>query len=273
MLFVALCAYAGAWLYENTNKEYELREVLPVSLKDSAELCGIAVRWEQEICSHPSAAPLPYNGQRLGAGSEISGMSLECSALYYDDSDGLEYLSPDCLMNLSPSELKTIMDLEPEKPLRRGGRLIYGHSWYYASLADASLPLPCPALYTLHFDGAEESAEARLIYKSPEENGQCALIFRLTDTGEEFLSLRETEAELVFSEYYGLQLPAKAVMKDADGNEFVYTLTAGQAETKAVEIIYSSGDTCIAALSPEANALREGNMVIVSESTTDDGRG
>ena len=71
-------------------------------------------------------------------------------------------------------------------------------------------------------------------------------ILRLTEGGADYLSLRKTKAEIVFSEHRGLKLPAQAVRHDADGTDYVYVLCAGVVERRGAELIYSDKDCCLA---------------------------
>ncbi|MBQ4347979.1 MAG: hypothetical protein IJC39_05990, partial [Firmicutes bacterium] len=79
------------------------------------------------------------------------------------------------------------------------------------------------------------------------------------------MSLRKAEALLIISQYSGIEIPKNAVKTDKDGNEFVFTLTAGNIERKAVELIYTTEKSFIAKASHSADSLREGDMIIISE--------
>ena len=116
------------------------------------------------------------------------------------------------------------------------------------------------------FDGFEKSTAAEIISVSAAENGQRALLLRLTASSPEYLSLRRSGAEIIFSRYSGLELPLEAVHTDGEGNNFVYISTAGIVRSLDVDIIYTdkAGGFCLAAQDASFDALREGNTVIVS---------
>ena len=277
LLFAALCAYAGAWLYSSLSMGWVLAEVRPVTASSSISLNGIAVRREQSFCSLSREDGLHEDGCRLPAGSKL-GMNPDgspacsaASAVFCRGSDGFEYLAPEMLEGIGPDRLKMLVSRKPAKKDRHAPRLVYGSCWYYAAVADASLPMPAPGKCRIRFEGADRAIEARLLYVSPPQNGKAAVLIRICCGGKEFLDLRKCRAELIFSEYSGLMVPARSVRRDSDGNEFVYTLTAGRPESRAVEIIYSSGEMCIAALSSDADALREGDILIVSGIKKDGG--
>ena len=146
------------------------------------------------------------------------------------------------------------------------------YAWYYAALVPADEPVPDSGRCRVLFEGFDLPAEANIMSLSPEETGRRALVLRLTLGGDAYMTLRKCSAKLIFSEYSGLGLPEEAVLQDEDGNNFVYTITAGVVERRAVDILYSDGDLCIAAFSSEADGLREGNQVIVSGQEIDKGK-
>ena len=264
VLFLAVSAYAGARLWSSVERSPETQTVRAVTLTDSAELEGIVIRREQ-LC--PAGEGLFTDGERLPAGTDPS---VPGSALYYRSCDGLESLSPELLEELDVQGLQTILAQKPSS--QEGGRLVLDYAWYYAALVPADEPVPDSGRCRVLFEGFDLPAEANIMSLSPEETGRRALVLRLTLGGDAYMTLRKCSAKLIFSEYSGPGLPEEAVLQDEDGNNFVYTITAGVVERRAVDILYSDGDLCIAAFSSEADGLREGNQVIVSGQEIDKGK-
>ena len=257
VLFLAVSAYAGAKLWNGLEPVPGTQTVYAVTLTDSAELEGIVIRREQSF--RPAGEALFADGERIPAGTvpTVSG-----SALYYSSCDTLEDLGPELLDTLDVAGLRSLLSRKPSP--REGGRLVLDHAWYYAALVSAEEPVPDSGRCRVLFEGFEGPAEASILSLSPPEDGQRVLVLRLTLGGDSYMSLRKCSARLIFSEYSGLYLPEEAVHQDEDGNQFVYTITAGVVERRAVDILYSEGDVCIAAFSAGAEGLREGNLVIVS---------
>ena len=257
VLFLAVSAYAGAKLWSGLEPVPGTQTVYAVTLTDSAELEGIVIRREQSF--RPAGEALFADGERIPAGTvpTVSG-----SALYYSSCDTLEDLGPELLDTLDVAGLRSLLSRKPSP--QEGGRLVLDHAWYYAALVSAEEPVPDSGRCRVLFEGFEIPAEASILSLSPPEDGQRVLVLRLTLGGDDYMSLRKCSARLIFSEYSGLYLPEEAVHQDEDGNQFVYTITAGVVERRAVYILYSEGDVCIAAFSAGAEGLREGNLVIVS---------
>ena len=267
VLFLAACAYAGAWLLGDLRTGPETAIIRRATVTNSLALEGIAVRREQLVCS-PGGRVLAEDGQRLRAGAAVAETKTETiqtpsSVLFYTEVDGLEALSPDGLEALSVPALERLLEKEPETTPGTVGRLVTGCDWYFAALVPEGTTLEKKE-YTLCFAGINGCAAARLVAKSPAEEGKMALLFRLTQGGRDYLSLRKTQATLILSEVSGLDVPEEAVRMDDDGREFVYTLTAGEMEKTAVEIIYRAEGRCIAAASKAADGLHEGATVALA---------
>ena len=201
------------------------------------------------------------DGARVPAGADGFARPATC----FLQADGYEYLAPDMLDGLTVESLRDILASEPEKSLS-GGRAVYGFAWYFAALADDGAPLREGGSCEILFDGFEKSTAAEIISVSAAENGQRALLLRLTASSPEYLSLRRSGAEIIFSRYSGLELPLEAVHTDGERNNFVYISTAGIVRSLDVDIIYTdkAGGFCLAAQDASFDALREGNTVIVS---------
>ena len=174
------------------------------------------------------------------------------------------------LEELDVQGLQTILAQKPSS--QEGGRLVLDYAWYYAAVVPADEPVPDSGRCRVLFEGFDLPEEANIMSLSPEETGRRALVLRLTLGGDAYMTLRKCSAKLIFFEYSGLGLPEEAVLQDEDGNNFVYTITAGVVERRAVDILYSDGDLCIAAFSSDADGLREGNQVIVSGQEIDKGK-
>lgn len=274
VLFLAVCAYLGAGIYSGLDRELKTIQVSRVTVTDSLELTGLVIRREQLICSPGKAQLCPADGERLPADSLIavfhdgSELRSQASALFFSDYDGFEYLSPDSLSSLSRRDLEALLQQGAEPDKGAIGRLVSGWDWYFAALPESDAALPSPGRCTLLFEGMEQGVAAELISAGED----LPFILRLTCGGEEYLHLRKTKAQLIFSEHTGLELPEEAVRQDADGNEYVYTITAGLVERRPVEILYRAEGRCIAAVSTRADALREGNTLIVSGDNIYEGR-
>lgn len=269
-LFLAVCAYGGAALY----RQVEQPEIVTVQrrhLRESAELEGIVLREEQSLCFARGTRPLVPEGQRLAAGQALaldaSGQEIlsQNAGIYFSQTDAFEGLDAG---RIDAGDVSALEALLAEKPEKGGeGRLVTGSAWYYWALCSDKQALPDSGACRIEFAGMGESVPARIISLSPPENGRQAVLLRLNQGGSAYLTLRKTGAKLLFSEHSGLVLPEEAIQQAADGSKFVYTLSAGTVEARAVEIIYTGEGFSLAAFGTGPEALREGDLVVIAKET------
>ena len=201
LLFLAACAWCGAWLCARlrpaalpaAETETETTGVLP--------LAGICLRREEAFCPPASAALAVEDGERVPTGGLLArlpdGTPL-CAgtpALFFRGVDGLEALDIAALEPFGVSSLRALLAREAFAPSGCRGRLVLDGVWYYAALAPAGAALPEPGACRIRFDGKTEWLPARLLAVSDAEAGERALLFRLSRGGD-YLSLRRVGAEL-----------------------------------------------------------------------------
>ena len=198
LLFLGVCAYVGAALYARLSRSpTEMEAPLPAAA--ALRFCGICLREEQPMLLPASARLTVGDGQRIAAGGLLAVLAdgtdcrAERSALYFAACDGFETLrlsgTPDA------ASLRQLLDAAPAPEKNCRGRLVLDNIWYYAALAPAEAELPAPGACRLRFAGKTEWIPARLLAVSEADEGQRALLFRLSRGGD-YLSLRKIEAEL-----------------------------------------------------------------------------
>ena len=116
-VFLAVCAYAAAWLVNGLGGGVRTAAVHSCELTESAAIEGVAVRTEEPL-------PVPAgiaDGTRLPAGTD----GLVRPAVCFSQTDGYEYLAPDMLDGLTVESLRDILSAGPEKT-STGGRAVRG---------------------------------------------------------------------------------------------------------------------------------------------------
>ena len=267
LLFLAVCAYSGAALRGSADG-VELMTVSAVTVTESAELDGIVLRRERVLPCGAELEPAAEDGARLPAGTvialpdgarELTGHS----CMFFTQTDGFETLMPEAPEKIDAAALDMLLAAAPAESGQSGGRLVSGFDWYYAACTDMAGKSIEPGACRVRFDGFDTAVSARTLSMSGEGESQFILL-RLTEGGADYLSLRKTKAELIFSEHRGLKLPAQAIRQDPDGTDYVYVLCAGVVERRSAELIYSDNDCCLADPNGSGDALREGERVILS---------
>lgn len=246
VLFAAVCAYAAAALF--TLFERSASETLiEARAEDTVSLDGIALRFEQAVCSERGAPFSAENGERVAANQPLvlsDGAYLEspCSAVFFDGCDGYEALSvtEDAFSAECLNALFRALDTPavPEKSSGKLlGRIVKERKWYFAAWAD------CAALdtgrYVIRFDGFEDRLDCAVVRSFPDADGKTAVLIRLPIGKNEYLSLRRCSAEIILHEYAGLKVSQSAALCDDGGTKCtVKKITAAGEKDCAADIIY-----------------------------------
>ena len=205
---------------------------------------------------------------RSSSSSDAAVLTAERSGVFSTIVDGYEGISEADLADLTPNTLRDLMNASGSTPPGAFGKLVTSYRWYYAAVmseADAG-NLTIGRTATLNF-GRYYGADiyARVLSISVPESGNVAVVFRCDTALADTLAMRCVPANVVFATYSGIRVPAQAVHADpASGEAWVWTITAMQLEKKRVEVLYTDADVAIIAHSPDADALRDGNTVVVS---------
>ena len=175
---------------------------------------------------------------------------------------------PALLEDLTPETLDALTDYSPDKPAGAYGKLVTSYQWYFAAAmsADDAENLAVGRTATLNF-GRYYGADiyARVVSISAPSDGVVAVVFRCDTALADTLAMRCVPANVVFATYSGIRVPAQAVQYDREsGTHFVWCVTAMQLERKDVEVVYADSDIAVIAESTAADALRDGNTVVVS---------
>lgn len=194
-------------------------------------------------------------------------ISADYSGIFSRNTDGYEPITPAKLENLTITRLNSLMDSKQVIPSNVYGKLITSSKWYFAASIDAEHATRLTVGNTVYLDFSryyKEKIPATVNYISAQENGQCAVVFSTKKALSETLSMRIVSADIVFSEVEGLRIPLKAAHVDESGKTFVYCVTAQRVEKKYITITDTQDEYYLVKVDNTADALREGNTIIVS---------
>ena len=266
LLFLAVCAYIGAGLFQRLSPETLTVRAELFSIAESAEISGIAIRSEQTLLAEKPLKSLPENGRKYSAGESLAvfkdGNPLfsSDSAVFCSFTDGYEHLSPQMLFPFGKDNFSNILSLEKTESKDCFGKLISDDSWYFAArLTSGEIPdnaLSC----RLIFDGIGEAVPA--VLWAVEDD---CLLLRISSFSQELMGLRHSEAKLIFKEYLGFKIPQNALHRDENGKFYVSVLSAGLVEKRSVDIIYTGNDFFLVS----SAELRQGDEII--ERSSEDG--
>ena len=203
--------------------------------------------------------------------------------------DGYEHLSPLNFESLTPETLRDMMQERRAVPDTAIGKLITSLTWYYVSLVseDDIQNLELGHYVNLEFGRYYSSPiRAQIMQISEPLDGECAVVFSCNSGLVETLAVRQASAEVVYGEHSGIRIPAEALRADdiAEGEvidldnkknppkTYVYALTGAQAEKKYVDVAYEGDGFLLVYPESDADALRDGNEIIVSGKNLYDGK-
>lgn len=193
------------------------------------------------------------------------------SGLFSSTVDGWEDLGAADLQEIGAKELAALLRESREPQDTALCKLVYGNYWYYAALVEdqEAQRLRRGGAATLRF-GRYYGQELRMTVEwiSPAEDGYRAVCFTCDTNLADVLSMRQQEAELIFSQESGLRIPRQALRVGEEGGTFVYVQTGLRAEAKAVELVRDLGDYYVV----RGESLHAGDEVIVSGKGLFDGK-
>lgn len=132
------------------------------------------------------------------------------------------------------------------------GKLVTSADWFFEA-DTAACAAKVGERVTIELPGL--SVQAQLV----ELSGGHAR-FKCTDNIGDVLRLRFEEAQLIYTEHSGFEVPRSAVSHDADGQAYVIAARGAEDEKIPIRLVHDSGDTCLVE-AVDAGALREGAKI------------
>ena len=210
--------------------------------------------------------------QALLNGTDITAPQSGVFSAVCDGYEGL--LTPALLGEVSPSYLASV---RPESVKANVGKLIYGDTWYYATVIteqEAQL-LEDRATISVQFaKGFTEPFTMTISHISAPENGKCVLWLSAKEYMAQTTLLRQQSASLLLHEYEGLRLPDKALRVNAEGKTGVYCVIGARARYKGVAVLFHGDDYVLVQPTDtgDTSMLRQGDQVIVTTAELFDGK-
>lgn len=217
---------------------------------------------------------------RSQLGSAGKSISIDSSGIFSTHVDGFEDVSPSDLMDITASQLGGLIDRgavagNPDTL----GKLALGFKWYFAAVVPEESAKKLSAI----LEGDEPTIEVQLVgigaspYKMTVErvdmDDNCVVILSCNYALGEVLSARTTEAEIIYSVITGIRVPCDAIYEDEDGNKYIFTEKAMQAEQHYIKILFEYDDYCLVESSDmDKNTLRDGAEIIVNAKNLYDGK-
>ena len=194
--------------------------------------------------------------------------------------DGYETaLTPDTVLQLTPSALQSLLDSPPAQGGGSTGKLILSDLWYFVTNlpADAAQRLSPGGTALLHFQGDfTQDVDMMVVQVGEPEGDQCTVVFSSDRYLARTTLLRSQSVEIIFDSWSGLRIPKEALRMESytyedeeTGEEKeasrlgVYVLLGGKAEFKTVKVVTEGSDYYVVEpTDATSGALRAGDEVI-----------
>lgn len=138
------------------------------------------------------------------------------AGLFSRAADGLESLTPDEALALTPDALEAHMNTVAAPPKNAIGKLVDGFTWYYAALmteTDAAKISEGDELSLRFARYCPGALRAQVVSIGPAQDERCVAVFALSEGMAELLSARRAAASIEFESYSGIRVPPKALYR------------------------------------------------------------
>ncbi len=204
------------------------------------------------------------------AASDTTAISAPVPGIFYEMTDGYEYISPDALEDIRVDDYDSLIG-SPEADSGVIGKLVTDERWYYVTVIDEDSAAKLDSKSTVQATfSMTYSADLTMdiTYISPVEDEKCVLVLSCDRYIQNVLGVRDADCEIIFSSENGIRVPRAAAHVDDDGTTYVYILEGLRAKRVDVTVLRESGDVYMVA---SDSALRVGDTLIVQAQNLYDG--
>lgn len=196
-LFAAMCAYVLA--------RFAVGTVSGAVAEDDRDapyltLDGVVIRAETVVSAENDCAWRATGGVRTPAGAAVAALATgetiysASAGVFYADTDGYEYLSPDILSDIDEGGLSTLLGASPLPDDNACGRVITEFCWYYAAFLPEGTSPPKQSTVEVYFPSAATWATGRVMRTIT--GRRTALILRFTAESAATAHLRFCTAQI-----------------------------------------------------------------------------
>ena len=204
----------------------------------------------------------------------MTSVTAPVSGIFSGFADGFEFISPQDIRNLTPSELLRLF-YAPAGGFG-GFKMITEFKWYFVAIMDAADAnrLSVGRTVSLQFAGAFQRPVDMLVENIGRREGERVVVLFSSNRGiHEITAQRFLQADIIFDNIMGIRVPKEALHLDDNGVTHVFLQTGARAERVNVEILTIIGDSFIVRDGAETGSpLRSGSTIIVRANNLFHGR-
>ncbi len=168
---------------------------------------------------------------------------------FISEIDGFENLiNKEMIDEMTVAEMESVMERDVVTVEQKVGKIADNHKWYYliaVSEEEASLFNEGKKL-EVSFDGINHSFDFVVDKKIKDDTSEKTIVALLCETfTSEVASLRQVNADIIFSTTSGLRVSSDAVRFDGNQNMGVYILDREEVKFRKIDILYTGTDYMI----------------------------
>lgn len=193
------------------------------------------------------------------------------SGYFISEIDGFETLiNKEMIPDMTVAQLEEIINKDVVTVEQKVGKIADNHKWYYL----ISVTPEDAALFSegkkveVNFDGISKSLDFRVDSVIKDDTSENQIIALLCETFiPEVASLRQVNADIIFSTTSGLRVSNSAIRFDSEQNRGVYILDREEVKFRKIEILYEGAEYVIVRWNPSAkNSLQLFDEVFIGGS-------
>lgn len=261
----SVLAYSNAISKGNFSEFETVKNELLLSINKKKSITGESNKFSERI----ALLKAEYDELQNDINSDNASTVTSPKTGYFISSvDGFEdIISKESLFEKTVSEIEEIINLDVVASEEKIGKIADNFKWYYvvsvspeeAEMFDIGKNL------SVKFDGVEETVKLEVFEKIEDDTSENVIVVLLCKTfTEEFASLRQVNADIVFSTISGLRISSESIRFNENQEMGVFILDRNEVKFRAVEIVYSgSGYNIVKWQQGTRNALQLFDEVFV----------
>lgn len=261
----SVLAYSNAISKGNFSEFETVKDELLLSINKKKSITGESNKFSERI----ALLKAEYDELQNDINSDNASTVTSPKTGYFISSvDGFEdIISKESLFEKTVSEIEEIINLDVVASEEKIGKIADNFKWYYvvsvspeeAEMFDIGKNL------SVKFDGVEETVKLEVFEKIEDDTSENVIVVLLCKTfTEEFASLRQVNADIVFSTISGLRISSESIRFNENQEMGVFILDRNEVKFRAVEIVYSgSGYNIVKWQQGTRNALQLFDEVFV----------
>ncbi len=242
----SVLAYAGAVSGGNYGNFSAIKDELLLSINKKTAITGEPNKFEERIAILKAEYDELQNEINFDEAKTVTSPK---NGYFISSVDGFEnIINKETLFEKSVSDIEAIINQEVTASEEKIGKIADDYKWYYVisvSKEDAERFKEGKSL-DVNFDGVNSSVKLEVYEKIEDETSENIIIVLLCKTfTEEFASLRQVSADIVFGTISGLRIPEEAIRFNSNQQIGVFILDRSEVKFRAIEVAYTGSDYCV----------------------------